>query len=284
MEIIVSEGSGFCFGVKRALAIAEKTLSASEGRPVHTYGPIVHNSQVVETLRRRGISPMDSLTPGTGDLVLRSHGVSPEIMERAVRMGYRVVDATCPLVKKIHNIVTSLVREKIPVVIIGKSTHPEVQAIAGYGGADCAVIDEEKDLKKAECWDRLGIVVQTTRAMDDFLKWSSRLIAGASQCRVFNTICFESLRRQEKVAELALGVDVMIVLGGRHSSNTARLAAIAAGKCRRTHLVESERELNLAWFAGAKKVGLACGASTPVEHLEALKDSILRLCEKEGRM
>ncbi len=278
MKITICEGSGFCFGVKRAVAAVESARNkyCRTGVSVSTFGPIVHNSSVVENLRQGGIGVITDLPQAQGNcLIIRSHGVSPDIMEKARILACEVVDATCPFVKKIHRIVTALKDEGLPIIVVGKKEHPEVQAIMGYAGEICFVVDSLEDVKDIPELDRAGIVVQTTKTLKEFNELSQAISSRISDCRIYNTICFETIRRQEFVAGLAAKSEVMIISGARHSSNTSKLFSISSSLCPKTYLVEKSSELESGWFDGVYSVGLACGASTPIDELERIRDAIL---------
>jgi 4-hydroxy-3-methylbut-2-en-1-yl diphosphate reductase len=290
MNIRVPAHTGFCFGVKRAIKITRdiNEISRKENLrsplPIHTLGPLVHNPLVTEKLRDEGIFSLSALKKrGTGYLIIRSHGAPPETLKEAQERGYRVIDATCPLVKKIHLIVERLRKEDYGIVVIGHRSHPEVTGIIGYAGDDCAVIEGREELAALRLRRKTGIVVQTTASVLQFSEITSAIIERCSECRVYNTLCFETLMRQRETEELARSVRLMIVVGGKNSSNTKRLAEICRLAGARTRLVENPQELRKTWFRGFAGVGVTAGASTPIETLNQVTAWIESNCQGERK-
>lgn len=276
-KIIMSPDSGFCFGVKRAVDEVESAIRQYKNKeiPIYTLGPIVHNEKVVADLAKRGASAIESfegVPPGC--LVIRSHGVASELIAKAQSLGFNVVDATCPFVKKIHNIVTALCEENIPVIVIGKKDHPEVCAIVSYAGSECNVINSPQEALALPYMPVAGIVVQTTKTKEEFENIIAVLKTRIKDCRIHNTICFETVRRQKSLAALARNSDLVIISGGRHSSNTNQLFAIASSLCPKAYLVEEPEEMDPDWLTYVDKIGLASGASTPIEELEKIREII----------
>ncbi|MBI2251830.1 MAG: 4-hydroxy-3-methylbut-2-enyl diphosphate reductase [Armatimonadetes bacterium] len=259
---------GFCFGVKRAIELAYQTLekSKSENSPlVFTLGPIVHNPQVVRQLEKDGIITINDLKEiKKGYLLIRTHGVPPLVLSDAENKGLTIIDATCPLVQRIHKIVTNLKKENYQIIIIGHKDHPEVVGIAGYAGKDHQVIEKIEDLEKIKLDKKLGIVGQTTLFIDNFQKIVLNLIEKAYECRIYNTICFETQARQKATLDLAKEVDLMLVVGGKNSSNTKRLLEICKELNTPVYLIEGAKDLKFSWFNLKKKIGLTAGASTPI--------------------
>ena len=268
MEVLIASQAGFCFGVTRALELA---LAAQEP-PIYTLGPLVHNPLVINQLKERGIHPVSSVEEiQEGSLLIRTHGVPPAVIKEAQKKNLRVIDATCPLVKKIHGIVRNLREEGYRVAVIGHSRHPEVQGILGYSGEGSLVIEKEEEAAVLPFQKKLGIVVQTTELTENFQKIAIRLLERAEECRIFNTICFATQERQRAALELAMVVDLMIIVGGKNSSNTRKLLEISQEAGTATYLVESAEELDPGWFSGKKKIGLTGGASTPDEAIHRVK-------------
>lgn len=287
MDVEISSGAGFCFGVKRAIRIAYETreISRKENPPlsVYTYGPLVHNPMVIEKLNSHGILSLDSLNGvPKGYLIVRSHGIPPELRKRARQLGFKIVDATCPLVKKIHKVVESLKKKGYNVVVIGHSNHPEVVGIVGHAGKNCIVVEDADDVEKIQLRKKVGVVVQTTALLAKFREITARLIERCFECRIYNTICFETLKRQKETRELAGRVDVMIVAGGKNSSNTKRLADICMEAGTRTYLIEVADDLEVEWFRNISRVGVTAGASTPDEILENISERLHTIGEKLG--
>lgn len=280
-EIKLAIPAGFCFGVRRALEIAHETLEKarreSSSHSVYTFGPLVHNPGVIRELREEGIIDMEELSPGKGFLIIRSHGVSPQLREKAIQMGYDVVDATCPFVKKIHEIVQELTKDGYKIVVIGHPDHPEIKGIVGYAGGDYAVIEKVEDTAKLEKVQRMGVVVQTTARKSKFEEVVLSLMNKTQELRIFDTLCFESLKRQEHLEQLAKEVDLMIVVGGKNSSNTRRLSEICNSMGTVTIHLEDAHELLADNLLEVNKIGIASGTSTPEQGLLEVKHRVEEL-------
>lgn len=262
MRVEVAKAAGVCYGVERALKLAEEA-TAREGQ-VHSLGPIIHNPQAVEHLRARGLEVATSLDQvAGGTLVIRTHGVPAEIIVEATERGLKVEDATCPYVKKVHRAVESLAAEGYLVVIVGESDHPEVIGIRTRAGANALVIERADELPLQIAARKVGVVVQTTQTEHTLNEVIQALLPRVNELRIFNTICDATTQRQDAAFDLAGRVDVMVVVGGHNSGNTNRLAEICAGVNPKTHLVETAAELDVSWFEGAELVGVTGGASTP---------------------
>jgi 4-hydroxy-3-methylbut-2-enyl diphosphate reductase len=274
MQIIRSRYAGACYGVERALSLVNKAASES-AEPVHTLGPLIHNPQVVSELRERGVEEAESVAQVDGGiLVIRSHGVSPEVIEQACDKGLRVVDATCPHVSKAQGAARQLRRQGYLVVVVGELGHPEVEGIRAYAGDDAIVVQDPSDLPAELASRKVGVVVQTTQAPGALDAIINALEARGITPTIRNTICFATRQRQEAASELAAKVDVMIVVGGRNSGNTTRLAELCQAVCSRTYHIESFAELEAAWFAGAETVGITAGASTPEGQIIAVEQAL----------
>jgi 4-hydroxy-3-methylbut-2-enyl diphosphate reductase len=279
MKVQVARHAGTCYGVERALKLANE--AADTGVSVRTLGPLIHNPQAVEELRGRGIEVAACLDDADGGtLVIRSHGVEPSIIEAAREKGFEVVDATCPFVSAAHQCAAELAADGYLVVIVGEPDHPEVAGILEYAGPDSIVVEELGDIPERLGKRKVGVVVQTTQSMARLKEVVDQLLPRVSQLKVCNTICSATERRQASAEELARAVDVMVVVGGHNSGNTTRLAEISRAVNPRTHHVETADELDPSWFTGAATVGVTAGASTPdaqmrgvVEAIEALDDA-----------
>lgn len=253
MKVKVAEHSGFCFGVKRAINIAEKTLSGSNGRQdIYSFGHIIHNPQVVRTLSEKGlnvISDIDSIEKGM--VIISSHGAPKDVIQKIKKKKIKLIDATCPFVKYAQDIVKDLKREGYKIVIIGDKEHPEVKALLSLTG-------EEKKSKK------IGIISQTTQSKDNYIKGILDILRGDfSEVRIFNTICNDTSHRQELTRKLLKECDVMMVVGGKNSANTKRLWQICKESGMDSYHIETETELKKDYFVGKKRVGVVSGASTP---------------------
>ena len=259
MEVILSECLGFCYGVKRAIKIAEEH---ADGKSC-TLGPIIHNPQMVERLKSKGVGTVDDLTAmEEGTIIIRSHGVGPRIYEEAKAKGLNLVDATCPHVKKAQLSAKELAKDGRQVVIIGEKNHPEVKSIFEWSGNRAVILETEEDAKNFASSPKLGIVSQTTVSGENFVKMVSHLLGKSKDIRILRTICTATDQRQKAALELASKVDIMIVVGGRISANTTRLAQLCKEKCRTYH-IETAQELSPEWLENANKVGITAGASTP---------------------
>jgi len=266
MRVEVAEYAGVCYGVERALKLAEQ--AAREGRHVRTLGPLIHNPQAVQALRDKGVETAACVEEADeGILVIRTHGVAPEIIDQARDKGLDVVDATCPHVSKAHEAAEELKRNGYAVVIVGEADHPEVEGIIAHAGGQAIVVQSAEELPERLPSARVGVVVQTTQSLSRLEEVVSALLPRARDLRVFNTICSATGKRQASAEELAESVDVMVVVGGRESGNTRRLAEISRSVNPRTHHVETADELQPEWFAGADVVGVTAGASTPHEQM-----------------
>ena len=268
-RVEVAARAGACYGVERALDL---TLDAAKSQePVHTLGPLIHNPRVVADLEEKGVGVAASLDEaGEGTVIIRSHGVVPEVVEEAKRRGNRVVDATCPYVKSVHAAAQRLVREGYRLVIVGEAGHPEVEGIVGHAGGDALVVADPSELQGADLGSRVGVVVQTTQSLPRLQAVVSELVGRVREVHVVNTICSATSERQASARALAARADAMVVIGGRNSGNTRRLFEICSEECARTFHIEDEGELDAVDFAGASLIGVTAGASTPASHIDAV--------------
>ena len=273
MRIHVARHAGICYGVERALKLANE--AAGQGRPVRTLGPLIHNPQAVEALHARGIELAACLEDADdGTLVIRTHGVDPAIIAAARDKGLDVVDATCPFVSAAHECAAQLAEAGYFVVIVGEPDHPEVEGILAYTGSDAIVVEEVGDVPERLPKRKVGVVVQTTQSMSRLTDIVAALLPRVSELRVCNTICSATSKRQASAEELAASVDVMVVVGGHNSGNTTRLAEICRAVNPRTYHVETAEELDSEWFLGATDVGVTAGASTPGEQMRGVIEAI----------
>lgn len=268
IDIEVARYAGVCYGVERALGMAEK--AADEARkPVNTLGPLIHNPLVVNDLESIGVGTASNVSEvEEGTLIIRAHGVVPSVVEDARTRGLDVLDATCPYVKKVHNAAERLVREGYQLIVVGESGHPEVEGIMGHAGDDAHVVSVPGDLDAIDLSRKVGVVVQTTQTPGALADVVAELSKRTMDLRVINTICSATQERQDSAAELARRVDAMIVIGGKNSGNTRRLAEICTAACLKTHHIEDASEIEAAWFDGASHIGVTAGASTPASHIE----------------
>jgi len=273
MRVEVARHAGICYGVERALKLAEE--AAASGIEVHTLGPLIHNPQAVDALRERGVEVAGCLDEvGDGTLVIRSHGVDPAIIEGARDKGLDVIDATCPHVSKAHEAAARLAAEGYSVIVVGEADHPEVEGIVAHAGGTALVVQSAEELPEHLPSRRIGVVVQTTQSLARLEAVADALVGRVSELRVFNTICSATGKRQRAAEDLAREVDVMVIVGGHNSGNTTRLAEICRAVNPRVYHVETAAELDSAWFAGAEVVGVTAGASTPDEQMRGVIDAV----------
>ncbi len=266
MKINLAKTGGFCFGVRRALAIAHKT--AQSGARVEMLGDIVHNEDVVKKMNSAGIRTIKRLGKGENKtLLIRAHGASQEVFDKALKRGYTIVDATCPKVRKIYKLAEISKHQGCEVIIIGDRNHDEVRGIVGQLKGKAIVIDSlaRIPLKTIKRISKACVVVQSTQNLDTTLRILARLKKHIKSLAFYNTICKPTRVKQREIKTLPLKNDVMIIIGSRTSANTRRLFEIAKSINKRTHWIQSEVELKAAWFKGARNVGVMAGASTPDE-------------------
>ncbi len=263
MKIFIAKSAGFCFGVKRAMEMA---LEAARKHPkdLYTLGPLIHNPQAVEYLEGLGIKVKNRVKEiPKGTVILRSHGVSFEELKQARKKGLRIIDATCPIVKRAQFYAKFLHLHGYSLLIVGEAHHPEVEAIRSYQGNGVEVVENIDTIEKLGPWDKLGIIAQTTQSFSLFKEIVGTCLEKTREIRVFNTICHATTLRQKEAVEIARRVDCMIVVGGYNSGNTLRLASICKEIQPNTHHIETAKELRPKWFLGKDRVGLTAGASTP---------------------
>jgi len=289
MQIIMAKRAGVCFGVKRAIDITFN-LAKNMKEGVYTLGPLIHNPQVVNKLITQGVSPIDDVhSPKIKTLIIRTHGVSPKVYNEISKMGYKVVDATCPFVKKAQRYAQTLHEEGYQVLILGDRQHPEVQALLGFAGNNVVVVNPlRNNLSNGAnsneplppLKSRVGIIVQTTQPFEALEKIACYAISCAKEVKIYNTICDSTALRLEETKELARRVDLMIVVGGKNSANTTQLTNISRGICAKVYHIETADELQDNWFNGVKKTGITGGASTPQWIIEGVAEKLKEISLK----
>ncbi|MBI4683230.1 MAG: 4-hydroxy-3-methylbut-2-enyl diphosphate reductase [Nitrospirae bacterium] len=261
MKIKIGKKAGFCFGVKRAIDITFN-LAKEDNKGLYTYGPLIHNPQVVEELKLKGVKTVDDLTsPDIRTIIIRTHGVSPEVYAETSKMGYNVIDATCPFVKKAQNFAQILNDEGYQVLIIGDKEHPEVQGLIGFAEGHAVVAGDPDHLPALK--NKVGIIVQTTQPFDTFKKIVLQVISTVREVKIYNTICDFTAQRVRETRELAKKVDLMIIVGGKNSSNTNQLVKLSKDVCAKVYHIETAEEIREEWFQGVENAGITGGASTP---------------------
>ncbi|MCF8011539.1 MAG: bifunctional 4-hydroxy-3-methylbut-2-enyl diphosphate reductase/30S ribosomal protein S1 [Clostridiales bacterium] len=264
MRVYIAAKAGFCFGVKRAIDMAVQSARNRDG-PLCSLGPLIHNPQVVNSLSKQGINVIEDVEQaGIGSaLVIRSHGVAPELHRRAENLNIEVIDATCPFVSKAQQTAQKLMQEGFQVVIVGEKSHPEVRGLVGWSSGTAIVVKDEHEAGLLSNFDSIGVIAQTTQSRERFHKAVEVLKSKCDRIQVWDTICHATGERQQAAVELAEQVGIMIVVGGYNSANTKKLAMLCRTTSTPTYHVEVAEELNPQWFKGVKDAGLTAGASTP---------------------
>lgn len=287
-QILIARSAGFCFGVKRAISIANETAGGggntpSADSPIYSLGPLIHNPQAVEELEGRGVHVVQSVDQiPCGQVIVRSHGITRPDHEALVAKGVRIVDATCPFVNKAQEHARSLSREGYAVVVVGDANHPEVKSIISYIEPGVPILTSLADIREGAGIRKAGVVAQTTQSFDNLMEFVSAALKKFPEVRVYNTICHATILRQKESTAVAGKADVMIVLGGYNSANTRRLAEICREINPRTHHIETADELPGDRLAGAECVGVTAGASTPQWIIDGLVAKIREMWRDEA--
>ncbi|MFA4989721.1 MAG: 4-hydroxy-3-methylbut-2-enyl diphosphate reductase [Candidatus Omnitrophota bacterium] len=269
MRINIAKSAGFCFGVKRALGIASKITKASGN--VYMLGDIVHNEDVSGRIEKSGIKKINRLKKvSSGILLIRAHGASLGALRKASRLGYHIIDATCPMVKEIHKIVKDMHKKGYKIIVIGDKDHDEVQGIVGQLKEKTLVIDNLKHipLAKIRKLKRACVVAQSTQNSQNVLKIVGLLKSYVPDLKFFNTICRPTRTKQEEIRSMPLKNDLMIIIGSKNSANTKRLYEISRLLNKKTWWVNSRKEIKPNWLKGAQSVGITAGASTPEDTIK----------------
>jgi 4-hydroxy-3-methylbut-2-enyl diphosphate reductase len=266
LEVKIADKAGFCFGVRRAIDLAEKTVT--KRYKVYTLGPIIHNPQEVKRLEKKGIKILKTLKKiKNGCVILRTHGIPFDLHQQLKKnKDIAVIDATCPFVKRTQDIIKQLSAEGLgncnkKIIVVGERIHPEVIALVSYGNGNCTVIENIKEAQNFKKNGSLSIVSQTTQNQKSFTD-IVKILKKNYKVKIFNTICKAALDRQMAAEKLAETVDLMIIIGGRNSGNTTRLAEICSNKTKTYH-IETASDIKEGWLLGISSVGLTAGASTP---------------------
>lgn len=280
MEILLAKSAGFCFGVKRATQMA--FAAADQHAHICSLGPIIHSPQVVDKLAEQGVEVVDRVEEiGEGAVIIRSHGVTAGEMQAIADRHLTVVDATCPFVKKAQEYAARLASEGYTVVIVGEAEHPEVQGIVSYAATGkVQVVADPGQAAQLPRLGRVGIVAQTTQSFENLRQVTDICLEKCQELRIYNTICDATSVRQNEAREIARQVDVMLVIGGFNSANTTRLAHICREIQPATHHLETAGEIELSWFAGARRIGITAGASTPRWLIDEVAGRVEELAER----
>ena len=264
MQVLLAEEFGFCFGVERAVQMVEESLA--EGATVRTLGPLIHNTQEIERLESQGVRTVDAPAEVSGGLtaVIRAHGVTPGVQRELEERADRVIDATCPFVTKVQKLAERAAGEGRDVVVVGNPDHPEMIGVVGYA-PDCThVVRDASEVEKLPPLHAPLVVSQTTLKLKTFLDAAEAVRAKSdAEPQVVNTICSATRDRQDAARSLAGHVEVFYIIGGKHSSNSIKLLSVCKEQCPRSFLIETPEEINAEDLAGAARVGVTAGASTP---------------------
>jgi 4-hydroxy-3-methylbut-2-enyl diphosphate reductase len=276
-EVRIAKRTGFCYGVREAIDMAKEASAA--GKPTHTLGQVVHNEGVITDLERLGIQTVDTLddVDHGAAVVIRAHGVRPDVMERANARGLEVIDGTCTWVIQEQKEIVKLVDEGYTIVLLGTPKHPEVVGLLGFA-PDAIVVDEEEDWERIPRRKRMALISQSTQPPWKFEKLAAFMVGRSHELKIVNTVCPVTIRRQEDTLEAAREVDLMVVVGGRSSANTKELTRLCGIAGTRAVQIEGDRDLtDPDVFEGARVVGVTGGTSTPIEDLHAVTRRILEL-------
>ena len=281
-QVHIARRTGFCYGVREAIDYAK--LAAAQGKQTHTLGQVVHNEGVINQLEAQGIRTVDSLddVDHGSAVVIRAHGVTPEVMGRAREKGLEVIDGTCTWVVQEHRELAKLVEEGYVIVLLGTPRHPEVVGMLGFA-PDAIVVDEEEDWARIPRTKRMALISQSTQPPWKFEKLAAHLVGRCHELKVVNTVCPVTIRRQQDTLDLAEQVDLMVVVGGRNSANTKELTRLCQIAGKPAIQIEGASDLaGGAAFDGARVVGVTGGTSTPIEDLERVAERVYELAGKPG--
>jgi len=283
MEIVLAESLGFCMGVKRAVDMAYRALEKNPGEPVVTLGPLIHNTQEIERLQRDGIRVSDQADlPTSGTVIIRAHGVAPQAYDELKSRGLRIMDGTCPYVHYSQRKAMELHRDGYTVVIVGDKDHPEIRGILGYiqdEGYAVKTVDEARQLPDLQ---KIGVIAQTTISPRKYQLVIEALRERAPEVKVCETICDATEENQKAVRSLSREVDLLLVIGGRHSANSNKLVEAAREHCPASFLIETSSEIDPALLRGVRRVGVSAGASTPDWMIQQVVERLRQLAVEEA--
>lgn len=271
MKIELAESYGFCFGVKRAIKIAE------ENRDSSTYGPLIHNSKEIERLEKDfkvGLTDNHKSFKAGDKAIVRTHGIPKNELAELKYSNVDVVDATCPYVTKPQQICQDMSEAGYSIIIFGDEAHPEIKGVKSYATHGAIVVTSPTELEDLKLGERVALVAQTTRKVEDYMEIANYLIPRHKEVRVFNTICNATFENQEAVKKISKRADVMIIIGGKNSSNTKQLSSISHDYCQDSYHIEDENDLDYSWFKDKEFCGISAGASTPDWIIQNVVNSI----------
>lgn len=276
MKIELAKNYGFCVGVKRAIKKAERI------RDVATIGPLIHNNEEINRLKNKfNVKTLQNIRELSDEkkAIIRTHGITKQDLAELKKKDIEIYDATCPFVKEPQSICEQMSEQGYDVLIFGDKEHPEVKGVKSYVSTNAYVILDEKELDGIKLPNKIAVVSQTTKKVEKFMQIVNYLLLRVKEVRVFNTICDATFKNQEAITELSKRSDVIIIVGGKNSSNTKQLFLIAKGNCDNSYLIETQDELKKEWFIGKKHCGISAGASTPdwiikkvIEKIEKMTD------------
>ena len=282
MEIIIGKTAGFCFGVKNAV---EKAIEELENnKQIYCLGELVHNKQVTEELTNKGLTFVDNIEDAKKSVIIRAHGIPKKTYEKAKELNIGIKDLTCPKVIHIHNIAEEYKEKNYFIFLVGQKEHPETIGTISFCGENSFIIENLEDVQKAiqgfnqSNLENALVIAQTTFSLEKFTNISNKLQESIKNIQIKNTICNATRLRQEETKELAQKVDMMIIIGGKHSSNSNKLYEIATKHCKKVLFVETKDELNMSQIRNENKIGIMAGASTPQKSIDEVVDIIQKIC------
>ena len=291
MEIIIGKTSGFCFGVKNAVDKAIEELENSSGS-VYCLGELVHNKQVINNLEEKGLIFIDNIKEANGKTIIRAHGITKEIYGKAQKLNIELKDLTCPKVLKIHEIVEEYAKNGYYIFLVGIANHPETMGTYSFCGQNCSIIENINDLDypvsnfKNTMMKKALLITQTTFNLREFEEISSKLKeimdANGVELKVINTICLSTELRQKETEKISKEVELMIIIGGKNSSNTKKLYEISLRNCRNVILVETKEDIDINYIKQFEKIGIMAGASTPRQSIDEILDFISKSTKDEN--
>jgi len=274
MKIIRAKHGGVCVGVKRAVKMALE--AAEQWKKVYSLGPLIHNRIAVEHLTKRGIITVNKLSEIKNKrVIIRSHGVHPNILKKLKRRGFEIIDATCPRVRRAQRYVEKLIDDGYYVIIVGERDHPEVKGLLGYAGGRAEIYSDTLKLKRR----KIGVVPQTTLDIEHFNRALSHMMADVLEMKIYNTICHETILRIKEALRITKKADTMIVVGGKNSANTTKLHQICK-QYKPCYHIESPDEISPEWFKGVKSIGITAGASTPIDQVDDVVKHLRKMFPK----
>ena len=282
MQIILGKTAGFCFGVQNAV---NKTLEATkDGQKIQCLGELVHNTQVTESLVQQGVEFISDIEEANKKIIIRSHGVSKDIYETANKKGIELIDLTCPKVLNVHRIAEKYANEDWYIFLTGQLEHPETIGTMSFCGDNYTIIQNDNDIEiaienfnKSDC-NKVLLISQTTYSLSMFENISNIIKERIPDVKIQNTICSATKLRQEETEEIAKQVELMIIIGSKHSSNSNKLYKVASKYCDNTIFIETKKDVNIDYLNQFSKIGIMAGASTPKESIEELVDIIEKSC------